>query len=73
MGILKERLNGKTSLIRVLVLFAAILSGIVVICGIIGWFLNKPDAATIIATGTGLYTLSEFAKALQKKAEREKE
>jgi len=70
MSILKETASGKGSLIRVLVLFAAILSATLIISGVIGWFIDKPEAVSVMGIGGGLYSVSEWAKAFQKKSEK---
>lgn len=40
-----------------------------VVCGVVGWFLRIPEAATIITVGAGMCGLGEIAKAWQAKGE----
>jgi hypothetical protein len=65
---LLSKITGELSLIRVLVLLACVVGTAGFICGIVGFFLGKPDSIALCTINAGMFS-SLFAKAWEKQAE----
>lgn len=61
--------NGKTSLMRLVIAWSALLGGACIICGLVGFFFSNPDTIALVGAGTILIGIGEGAKAAQKKIE----
>ena len=61
--------KGDLSSIRLSLIICLILGSIIIISGIIGWFLLLKDAVLMVGAGAGLITGTGIAKAWQSTAE----
>jgi hypothetical protein len=67
-GFLQDQ-NGNKSMMRFGVMFSIIISFIIIISGLVGWFLHFQDASAIIGAGVGLVVASLGAKGWQAQSE----
>jgi hypothetical protein len=62
--------NGKPSTVRIIAMMGAILGIIISLGGLVGFFMRLTDSIQVIGLGVGVFGVSEFTKALQKRSER---
>ena len=61
--------TGAPSSMRVAFLAAVVIGAVVVLWGLWGWWVVRPDAVQVMGIGAGLITFGLGAKAWQKQAE----
>lgn len=60
---------GDLSAIRVALIACLVLGGLVILSGLIGWFLGMKDAVLMVGAGSGLIGTTGIAKAWQAQSE----
>jgi len=64
-----ENKPDETSSMRIMAMIAVCLGAIVVVSGLVGFFIGRPESTLVIGSGCGLIALSLGAKSFQAQAE----
>lgn len=62
--------KGNTSQLRIISMMITVLGILVIVAGVVGFFLKYPEAMQVISVGAGLIGSAEFAKVFQKAFEK---